>query len=418
MDDPLALLAVGCRPWRQLAEIPDVPFIGGWIGFLAYEAGRFVEPAAGWKAADHRLPLSHWEFYDTVLIHDRRGDRWVVAGVEVPGGIGGATRPPLSLRIESIEDFVRACDRMSDKPCKRRTKLIHGKGEWNYGRSAYFSKISQALDYIRAGDIFQVNLARRFRAEMACAAPLLYERLCETNPAAHAAYLNVPGAQILSSSPELFLALRDGIVVTRPIKGTRPRGRTPIADEQSRRELANSDKDRAELNMIVDLERNDLGRVCEYGTIRVIDDGRIEAHPTVFHRTATIVGRPRENADAIDLLRATFPGGSITGAPKVRAMQIIHELEPDPRGAYCGAIGYIGVNGDMQLNLAIRTLTVADGLADLSVGSAIVADSDPEEEFGELEAKAAGMFAALGIDGRPGPEPALSAHRRREPALR
>lgn len=391
-EDPFARLAAACRPWVTIDGTRDIPFVGGWIGFLSYEAGRFVEPAARWNRVDGRLPLSHWGLYDTVLIHDRRVDRWQVAGVELPGRIG-VRRPPFDERIEIVEGLVRGC---SGETRERDGPVSRG-GKWNYGREAYFEKVARILEYIRSGDIFQANLARRFRAALDGDAPALYERLCGTNSAPFAAYLDLLGAQVLSSSPELFLALRGREVVTRPIKGTRPRGETAMTDELARRALARSDKDRAELNMIVDLERNDLGRVCEYGSVRVIDDGIIEAHPTVFHRTATIVGRLRGSSDAIDLLRATFPGGSITGAPKVRAMQIIQELEPDARGAYCGAIGYIGVNGDLQLNLAIRTMTVAEDVVDLSVGSAIVADSELEEEYRELEAKAAGMLAALGI---------------------
>jgi para-aminobenzoate synthetase component 1 len=287
----------------------------------------------------------------------------------------------------------------------------HTEGErWSYSREAYLAKAERTLEYIRAGDIFQANIARRCRVPVASHPYEIYERLQEVNPSTFAAYLPLSPpnsiaapAAIVSASPELFLQLRSGTVTTRPIKGTRPRGVTPGEDEQARRALAGSIKDRAELNMIIDLERNDLGRVCEYGTVRVESDGDIEALPTVFHRTATITGRLRQDADVIDLLRATFPGGSITGAPKVRAMQIINELEPAPRGPYCGAIGYLGLNGEMMLNLAIRTLVIRDGAADVMVGSGIVADSEPEEEYAELEAKAAGMFAALRLaaDRRP-----------------
>ncbi len=390
--DPFAELADLCRPWMTIDGIRDLPFVGGWVGVLGYEAGRFVEPAAGWKHVDGRLPLSHWGLFDTVLIHDRREGCWLAAGVELPERFG-VRRPTFDDRIRTMEGFVRGCN--TDE--KGRESAVSRGGKWNYGRAAYFKKVAQILEYIRAGDVFQANLARRFRARLDGGAPSLYERLCATNSAPFAGYLDLMGTQVLSSSPELFLALRGREVVTRPIKGTRPRGEIATTDELARRALAESDKDRAELNMIVDLERNDLGRVCDYGSVRVVDDGTIEAHPTVFHRTATVVGRLRENVDAIDLLRATFPGGSITGAPKVRAMQIIQELEPDARGAYCGAIGYISLNGDLQLNLAIRTMTVAEGVVDLSVGGAIVADSDPEEEYLELEAKAAGMLAALGL---------------------
>ncbi|HKQ47097.1 MAG TPA: aminodeoxychorismate synthase component I [Phycisphaerae bacterium] len=412
-DDPFKSLAHRSS-LRQAVEVSDVPFAGGWIGYMAYEAGRCVEPSAGWGKPDPRLPLAHWGLYDTLLVHDQRTNHWAVSTIEVPEICSGG-RPVASERIGSVERFVRASRAASDSG-RADAGRLKADGRWNFDRAAYVAKVGRAMDYIRAGDIFQVNLARRFRAEWKGDASALYERLIYENPSPYAAYLDVPGGQIVSSSPELFLELRNRVVVTRPIKGTRPRGATAAGDEEARRALENSEKDRAELNMIVDLERNDLGRICEYGSVRVVEDGRIEAYPTVFHRTATIVGRLREDAGAIDLLRAAFPGGSITGAPKVRAMQIINELEPDPRGAYCGAIGYVGLDGSMQLNLAIRTMSLVNGQVDLSVGSAIVADSDPEEEYQELAAKAAGMLAALGI--REGAAPVRSGgYCKPEPAL-
>jgi para-aminobenzoate synthetase component 1 len=414
-DDPFVQLAGECRPWVMAEPRSDLPFIGGWIGYLAYEAGRFIEPSAWSKTSDNAvrrqggqfstLPLSRWGLYDTVLVQDHLTDTWTVAGVELPPRLAGGGRPALADRLVALEGFVQEASSV-EMPSEERLSSSGGlvTSRWNFSREAYLGKVERALEYIRAGDIFQVNLARRCRVSAAGGPIGIYERLCEVNPATYAAYIPIgrcagdlwPTA-IVSSSPELFLRVRDGEVTTRPIKGTRPRGSTAREDETARRELTASEKDRAELNMIIDLERNDLGRVCEFGSVRVVSDGEIESLPTVFHRTGTVVGRLRPDADSIDLLRATFPGGSITGAPKVRAMQIINELEPVPRGAYCGAIGCIGVGGDMMLNLAIRTMVVADGHADVMVGSGIVADSDPTAEYEELGAKAAGMLAALGM---------------------
>lgn len=505
-QDPFELLAEACRPWSDLSLPPDVPFVGGWIGCLAYEAGHFVEPSASFHAlrsssvaaisgagafgaaisgaaisgaaipgaaisdattpdattpgtairdransgvatfdagtsgADNSgtaisgvasieqpMPIASWALFDTVLVHDAVTDSWIVAGAELPWSLRNGPRPTLEARLDALEAFAhRAGDgalpestdlRDLDEAAARRPGRSAGRGNasdldaspqlaWDDSRESYLAKVERALEYIRAGDIFQVNLARRCRAAVHGHPFELYERLCKTNPAAYAAYLPISppadststrnASAVLSSSPELFLAVRGGEVVTRPIKGTRPRGRTPEEDAAAAQALACSEKDRAELNMIIDLERNDLGRVCEYGSVRVRHDGEIEAHPTVWHRTAAIAGRLRRGADCLDVLKAAFPGGSITGAPKVRAMQIIHELEPAPRGPYCGAIGWIGLDGSMTLNLAIRTMLVTDGIADVKVGSAIVADSDPADEYRELEAKAAGMLAALG----------------------
>jgi len=204
---------------------------------------------------------------------------------------------------------------------------------------------------------------------------------------------------ILSSSPELFLDLRDGHVVTRPIKGTRPRTGDPRIDAMARRELAESEKDRAELTMIVDLLRNDLGRVCSFRTVQVRDPGEIEEHPTVYHRVATIEGDLKTGLGWSDLLRAAFPGGSVTGAPKIRAMQIIRELEPTPRGIYCGSIGWIGLDGAMSLNLAIRTIVQRGDVVHLYAGGGIVAQSTPDGEYAETLAKLRGMLRALNAEG-------------------
>ncbi len=401
--DPFAELARLWRPWHRLSGEPGLPFIGGWMGLNSYEAGRFTEPTANWCRRAAHAPLAQWSLFDTALIHDAHEDRWTVAGLELPEDLARKTRPPLEARLNRLESLVRqAAPRALPIETDQGSTLA---GRWNLSRETYLKKVRRILEYIRAGDIFQVNLARRFRLATDADPVSIYQRLCEENPAAFAAYVPILGADrpddrpaaVLSSSPELFLQLQGSNVTTRPIKGTQPRGADRQRDAAAFRTLARSDKDRAELNMIIDLERNDLGRVYEYGSVRVVSDGEIESHATVFHRTATIRGRLRPGLDAVDLLRATFPGGSITGAPKVRAMQIINELEPDARGPYCGAIGYVGLDGNMQLNLAIRTLSVATGFVDCFVGSAIVADSDPIEEYRELEAKAAGMMAALRV---------------------
>ncbi len=418
--NPFEALRRQCRPWarfvgpRSSASLPapELPFVGGWIGYLSYECGRFVEPTAGWHAdAPSRIPIAQWMLADTVVIYDRLRDAWHVAGVELPERLRPSGRASLYERLDAAEAFVadrgsQSCIQPIDEPSLAlragSDRRDVADGHWTSSRDEYFARVRRTLDYIRAGDIFQANLARGYRTSVNISPFELYERLCRKNPAVYAAFLRIgtsdDDAAILSSSPELFLSLRGRRVMTRPIKGTRPRGRDEAEDCLAENELVASEKDRAELNMIIDLERNDLGRVCEFGSVRVLDEGCIETHPTVLHRTASITGLLRPDADAIDLLSATFPGGSITGAPKVRAMQIIQELEQLPRGPYCGAIGYIGLDGDMQLNLAIRTLTITDGVAEFFVGSGIVADSVPEEEYAELEAKAAGMLAALSTD--------------------
>ncbi|MCH7871388.1 MAG: anthranilate synthase component I family protein, partial [Planctomycetes bacterium] len=218
----------------------------------------------------------------------------------------------------------------------------------------------------------------------------------QRNPAPYAACLSWPNGGVVSSSPELFLQLRGRSIVTRPIKGTRPRTNDAVLDEVYREQLMHSEKDAAELAMIVDLHRNDLGRVCEYGSVRVRQARECEAHPTVYHTVADIHGRLRADCDALDLLTACFPAGSISGAPKIRAIEIIDELEHAARGAYTGAVGVLGLDGNQTWNVAIRTLQIHDGRGVLHAGGGIVADSDPTEEYEETLAKARGMLEALG----------------------
>jgi len=263
-------------------------------------------------------------------------------------------------------------------------------------RPAYSAAFDKAMRYIAAGDIYQVNLTQRFTVETAATPLENYLRLRSVSPSPYAAFLPWDEGAIISASPELFLSLRGRQVETRPIKGTRPRGENSTEDQLMRKDLQSSEKDRAELNMIIDLLRNDLGRVSRYGTVRVSDAGSIEEHPTVFHRVATVEGELRPEVGLAELLRATMPGGSVTGCPKIRAMQIIDELEPHPREIYCGGIGMIGCDGNMTLNVAIRTMLQRGGTVQVYAGGAVVADSTCASEYREIEAKAAGMLRALG----------------------
>jgi len=259
----------------------------------------------------------------------------------------------------------------------------------------YIQKVERAKAYIAAGDIFEVNLSQRFVAQVDAPPEDIYRRLRAASPSSHAAFLPWPNLAVMSSSPELFLQLTDGHVVTRPIKGTRPRGHDDASDLINRRALESSEKDHAELTMIIDLLRNDLGRVCAYGSVLVREAVTIESLPHVFHQVATVEGMLQSQFTWLDLLRASFPGGSITGAPKIRAMQIINELEQSPRGVYCGAIGLIGLDGNLSLNIAIRTMVQQGNTVRFDAGGAIVADSDPHQEYEEIMAKVKGMMQAL-----------------------
>jgi para-aminobenzoate synthetase component 1 len=279
----------------------------------------------------------------------------------------------------------------------------------NFTHEEYVRAVERARRYIIDGDIFQVNLSQRFEMPLETPAPLLYRRLRALNPAPFAAYLDHPGMQVVSASPERYIRVADGRAEIRPIKGTRPRGSTPEEDRRLRRELENSPKDHAENTMIVDLVRNDLGRVCRYGTVRVLEHAVLETFPSVFHLTSTVAGELRPGLDAVDAIRASFPDGSITGAPKIRAMEIIEELEPVRRGVYTGALGYFSFTGPVDLNVTIRTITVRDGRAYFSVGGGIVYDSDPEMEYqetlhkGRALARALVSLAPASLAGEPGP---------------
>ncbi len=281
----------------------------------------------------------------------------------------------------------------SDAPTSRRADVSVPSS--NFSRASYLAAVHRAKEYIAAGDIYQVNLSQRFHAQTDASSLDLYQSLRSSNPAPFAAYLDLGDAQILSSSPESFLRLDNRRVITRPIKGTRPRLGDPDRDAITARELLTSVKDNAELLMITDLLRNDIGRVCEFGSVHVPELVRLEEYATVFHLVSTIEGTLRPDISHVAALRACFPGGSITGAPKIRSMEIIDELEPHARGVYTGVIGYFGYDGISHFNIAIRTMVKKGRDVYFHAGGGIVSDSDPAMEYEETLAKARGMMAAL-----------------------
>jgi para-aminobenzoate synthetase component 1 len=375
------------------------PYGPGFYGYLSYDLAPHVESRAGLSARrDIPLPDAWFGLYEAVLVLDHL--RREAALVGQPG-------PAWAALEEALKSAAGGARDEPETPAGGPPPVGV---TCNFRREEYLRAIDRARQYIAAGDIYQVNLSRRFTVRLAPAAagrpPVdLYLALRRANPAPYAAYLDLGGGQaVLSSSPELFLSLQAGRVVTRPIKGTRPlRPGDAAFNARQQADLLASEKDRAELVMIVDLERNDLGRVCSYGTVRVTQERVLEAYAAVYHTTAAVEGRLHEGRDLVDLLNASFPGGSITGAPKVRAMQIIAELEPTRRSVYTGAVGYLAPPtradpaGRCVLNIAIRTLLVAGPSVHLQVGGGIVADSDPEAEFQETCDKARAMFQALDL---------------------
>lgn len=265
----------------------------------------------------------------------------------------------------------------------------------NFDRAGYCRAVEKIQEYIAAGDCYQVNLSQRFTAPVSKPPWQLYRALCSASPAPYAAYIDTGDHQVLSSSPELFLRVEAGRVTTRPIKGTRPRGLTPDADSVQAEQLQSSEKDRAELLMIVDLERNDLGKVCRYGSVKTPELFKLESYATVHHLVATVEGELRAGVTPLQALRACFPGGSITGAPKIRAMEIIQEIETVRRGVYTGAIGWVAA-GRAQWNIAIRTMVIRDGTATFHAGGGVVADSVPESEYEETLDKARALLSVVG----------------------
>jgi len=367
-----------------------LPFVGGWVGFITYEAGSALENVRCTKPRDISLPLVWFALYDTVAIYDHRLGQWTLAAVDCPQS--DCRRPRPHDRLRRFEALLLNAPPASPIDWSRD---IADEPNPVMPRPDYLRRIETAKRHIEAGDIYQVNLTQRLTADCRAAPLDIYRRLRIANPAPLGAYLDLGRSAVISASPELFLDLRDRHIITRPIKGTRPRTGDEILDAARSGDLLASEKDRAELNMIIDLERNDLGRVSEFGSVRVLSTGELETHPTVFHRVATVEGRLRGELAWPDLLRASFPGGSITGTPKIRAMQIIDDLEVTRRSVYCGSIGYIGLDGSLSFNIAIRTMIQERGRIHLFGGGAIVADSDPEDEYEESLAKVAGLMRSL-----------------------
>jgi para-aminobenzoate synthetase component 1 len=372
---------------------PDAQLAGGAVGYFEYELHPFIENTPVSAPDDLRLPDCRLGLYNCCAAFDH------VERTVTLNGCAVADAPDPRDGMEALEELVLKASHGGDRDGPLWTSPSGSATlRSNFTQAEYCAAVSRVKDYIAAGDVYQVNLSQRFTAPLGVHPWELYLRLRESNPAPYAAYLNAGDFQIVSSSPECFLDYDPSsrTVETRPIKGTRPRAVDPGEDRRLAAELASSEKDIAENVMIVDLLRNDLGRVCGYGSITVPELAEVESYPTVHHLVSTITGKLRKDCDCIDLLTACFPGGSITGAPKIRAVEIIDELETVRRGIYTGSIGCLGFDGSARLNIAIRTAVVKDGMCHFHAGGGIVADSDPEMEYQETLDKARAFFEALG----------------------
>ena len=369
------------------------PFQGGAVGYFGYELVQHLERVPLARADDMKFPDLALGFHDVIVAFDHRERRaWIVSS-GLPEADPAKRRERAMERLEVIAARLATAGPLLRPTAPQAPPALSS----NFTRAEYEAVVRRVVGYILAGDIFQANLSQRFTAPLPAGLTAfdLYRRLRGLNPAPFAAFLRHDDVVVASASPERFTALRGGRVETCPIKGTRPRGATPAEDRVLADELLASEKDRAENVMIVDLLRNDLSRVCRDGSVEVPRLCAIESFATVHHLVSTITGELRPGMTAVDLLAVSFPGGSITGAPKIRAMEIIAELESTRRGPYCGSIGYLGFDGGMDTSIVIRTYAVKDGIVTFQAGGGIVADSDPAAEYEETLDKARALIAAL-----------------------
>lgn len=391
--DPFEHLRELLKNFSIKSSFNAVPFPCGTVGYFGYELCHFIERLPHKTVDDIGLPDMYMGFYDMVISYDNFSGKCYVTGVDF--GLDSTIKK----RMESAIDMLcgKGENTIESASDELRAGIPETEFQFNFTKELYKDAIRRIKDYIAAGDVYQVNLSQRIETCADIPPEILYKRLRSVNPAPFSCYVTFDDVAIISSSPERFLKAHDRHIQTRPIKGTRPRGEDAVTDEIMKRTLLSSQKDDAELTMIIDLERNDLGRVCDYGSVKVVEKKVLETYPTVHHLVSAVEGDLHEGYDLIDLIKATFPGGSITGAPKIRAMQIIDELEPTQRSVYTGAIGYLGFNGNADLNIAIRTFLMKGKKVYFQVGSGVVADSEEEDEYEETMLKARALIDSLKI---------------------
>lgn len=372
---------------RKEKNPTELPLTGGAIGYFSYDYGRKFEQIRTRHPKKIRMPEAMFVFYDVLIIEDKKEKTLHLTA-------RGETEDAKNL-LDHVEKEIFKC-----KPQQKPDRQHHlADFTPNFEKEEYKQTVQRMIDYIVEGDIYIANMTQQLTVNSDKDPYKVYRYLRTYNPAPFAGYFNYGSFQVVGASMERFLQVRDGVIETRPIKGTRKRGSTPEEDAALRKELQESSKDRSELLMIVDLERNDLNHVCEPGSVQVTEHFAVEAYATVFHLVTTIIGKMRENLPFTDLIRAAFPGGSITGAPKIRAMEIIDELEHDRRGLYTGSMGYISLDGNCDFNIVIRTAVYQDGVYHLGVGGGITCESELEFEYEETLQKAKAVLEAI-YDGR------------------
>lgn len=377
---------------NDIEGLPAGIFCGGWIGYFSYEFGRYIEKICETTINDIRMPLIRLCFYDKLIAYDHKKENFHLIALELEGDTESTEQ-----KLEQLTGILKKAEQIKlISPAKADLEDIRlSQFSCNMDRDYYFKTFEKIKRHIFDGDVYQINFSQRFDCDFTAKAVELFHWQNHYNPSGFAAYIDAGDFNIVSASPEMFITIEDGIISTTPIKGTRPRTGDKQTDDKNYNALLNSPKEQAELNMIVDLERNDLARICRPGTRSVTLPRTIEAYPTLFHAIATVSGQLKDRIAICDVLKAMFPGGSITGAPKVAAMEIIDETEPTERGVYTGCIGLLGLNGNACLNIAIRTIIIKNKTAYTQAGGGIVADSDPKDEWDETITKARALLAGI-----------------------
>jgi anthranilate synthase component 1 len=398
-EDPLADLAAlvdGAQP----AKVPELgDFWGGVVGYFSYDVVRLIEKLPHRPPGGLGTPDALFVFTRSLVILDNlHGRARIVISVPVPRGSSDAELTELyessSRELQDIRARLRAPGRLKSMSQDLGAQAVESRS--SYERADFMAHVERIKEYIRAGDCFQALLSRRIDVPLDFEPSDLYRALRAINPSPYMYHLVLDGVEIVGSSPELLVRVSDSRITLRPIAGTRRRGATPAQDEELSAELLADEKERAEHVMLVDLGRNDVGRVAKYGTVKVTELMKVEKYSHVLHIVSQVEGDLNDGLSALDVFRATFPAGTMTGAPKIRAMEIIDELEPVSRGPYAGAIGYIAAGGKrMDLAITIRTCIIANGVASVQAGAGIVADSVPEREWEETASKAQAILSAI-----------------------
>ncbi len=377
---------------NDIESLPAGIFCGGWLGYFSYELGRYIEKTPQTTIDELEMPLIRLCFYDKLIAYDHRKENFYLIALELEGDTTSAEE-----KLEQLAGILgKAEQKKLISPAKADLENIDlNRFGCNMNKDYYFKTFEKIKRHIFDGDVYQINFSQRFDCDFTAKAVELFHWQNYYNPSGFAAYIDAGDFNIVSASPEMFITINDDIINTTPIKGTRTRTGDKQTDDKNYNDLLNSPKEQAELNMIVDLERNDLARICEPGTRNVTQSRTIEVYPTLFHAIATVSGQLKDEIAICDVLKAMFPGGSITGAPKVAAMEIIDETEPTERGVYTGCIGLLGLDGNVCLNIAIRTIIIKNKTAYTQTGGGIVADSDPQNEWDETITKARALLAGI-----------------------